>query len=81
MNDRKPPNPPETWPPWAPFAYLALLIVALPWYFPEGNAGTLVFGIPAWAATSLAASIMISLLTARLVWRYWNDDDGDRHGL
>lgn len=56
-----------------PAAYLILLAVGVPWYWPEGDT-TLWFGLPAWIVTALAASLAVSVLTAIVLRRPWPDE-------
>lgn len=68
------------WPRWVVPAYLVLFALGVPWYFPEGQTGPLVWGIPLWAAVSLGCSVAVSVLTAYLALRRWPDvgrGDGD----
>lgn len=55
-------------------AYLSLLAVGIPWYWPEGDT-TLWFGMPAWVVTALVASAAVSTLTAVAFSRPWPGED------
>ena len=48
------------------FAYSVLIILAVPWYWPEGSVGHL-FGIPYWVLSSLFFGFICSLLTIYLL--------------
>jgi hypothetical protein len=56
-----------------PAAYLILLAVGVPWYWPEGDT-TLWFGMPAWIVTAIAASSAVSVLTAIVLRRPWPEE-------
>ena len=60
--------------PWVWVAYLVLLAVGVPWYWPEGVM-ILWFGLPAWLVTAVAASTGVSLLTAVVLRRRWPGED------
>ncbi len=49
---------------WA--AYVVLLGLSIPWYFPAGSGEPLVFGFPLWCLASLVCYVLVALLT---VWR------------
>lgn len=55
-------------------AYLLLLALSIPWYFPEGSAEPIVFGMPLWCVISLSCYIAAAALT---IWRLdalWSAD-------
>ena len=52
--------------------YALLYVVAIPWYWPEGYRGALIFGLPTWAAVSLGATLALALWTAYVIHRYWD---------
>lgn len=54
-------------------AYLALLAVLIPWYWPAGDM-RLALGFPLWALTSVLALLGMSALTA---WVYLSEGDSD----
>jgi len=62
------------------FVYLILLILAVPWYWPENDA-TLLFGMPAWVTIAILVSVLVSIFTAAILLFYrWpgeseSDDD------
>ena len=51
---------------WIAIAYLILLALIIPWYWPEGDSRQW-FGFPLWALGSLAALLAASFFTA---WLY-----------
>ncbi len=55
--------------------YAMLYAIAIPWYWPEGYRGALIFGLPTWAAVSLAATLALAVWTAFVIHRYWNEED------
>jgi hypothetical protein len=70
------------WPRWAGPAYVILFVLAVPWYFPRESPGTLIFGMPVWAASSLGFSALISILTAYLALFRWPERaEGSRDGV
>lgn len=55
-------------------AYVVLLVLSVPWYFPAGSGRPIVFGFPLWCFVSLACYVLVAALT---VWRMdalWTDD-------
>ncbi len=62
------------WPIW--LAYAVLLAIAVPWYWPSGDA-TLWLGLPAWVVVALLANLAASLLTAWLLLKRWPDSGND----
>ena len=54
-------------------AYLILLALIIPWYWPEGDSRHL-FGFPFWAIASLGALFATSVFTA---WLYIRDVESD----
>ena len=61
----------RTRPVWLlPAAYLFLVAIGVPWYWPEGDT-TLWLGMPAWLVTALFASLAVSALTAIVLRRPW----------
>ena len=47
--------------------YAVLYAVAVPWYWPTGYRGPLVFGLPLWVFVTLAAVLALGLWTARVL--------------
>ncbi len=60
------------WKTW--LVYLLLLIVGVPWYWPE-DTKTIVLGMPIWAVVSLGASLLCSIYTAWLLLCFWPEPD------
>ncbi len=54
----------------APLIYIALLIAAIPWYWPADNHG-LLFGMPTWVVIAIVVSVAASCFTAALLTRPW----------
>ncbi|MEM8983330.1 MAG: hypothetical protein AAGC71_09900 [Pseudomonadota bacterium] len=54
--------------------YGALLVLAIPWYWPADDT-RLVFGLPLWALASLAVLAIIAILTAGLCLRDARSDE------
>ena len=59
---------------WITAIYLLLLLLIIPWYWPEHDARQL-YGIPLWALLSLAVLLLTSLFTA---WLCLRDDGQDQ---
>lgn len=55
---------------------MLLLAIGVPWYWGwlPGLASALVWGMPAWGAVSLAASVGASIWTVVLLQRRWPDE-------
>ena len=66
MKDRKPRR-------WVALAYLILLALVIPWYWPAGDTRQ-AFGFPLWALASLLAVLATSVFTA---WVYLSNADDD----
>lgn len=59
---------------WVSAVYLALIVIGIPWYWPEGSA-TMLFGLPAWFVVTIIVSFCASVFTAFLLLRYpWHID-------
>lgn len=57
--------------------YLALFVVAIPWYWPEGHEKVWM-GFPLWVVVTLVASLAISIYTSWLFLKCWPDsEEGD----
>ena len=57
--------------------YLVLLIIAIPWYWPD-DSKFIIFGFPAWVFVAILSSFFTSVFTAFLLLRYpWNMDVKD----
>lgn len=54
---------------WIISIYLFLLIVAIPWYWPD-DIQLIVFGLPVWVLVAVLVSIVTSIFTAFLLLRY-----------
>ena len=61
---------------WLIFAYLLLLLVAIPWYWPAHDESR-IFGIPLWVAAALLVGFCASVLTAWNLRRGDSSDDSD----
>lgn len=54
--------------------YIILLIIAIPWYWPE-DSEWIILGLPAWVTVAILVSLITSIYTAFLLLRYpWNMD-------
>ena len=59
---------------WISAVYLLLLIIAIPWYWPE-DTQALVLGLPVWVFVAIVVSVITSVFTAFILVRYsWNTD-------
>lgn len=60
--------------------YFILLVLSVPWYWPAASAEWRVFGVPSWAAVSLACYLAAAILTAWKIEVVWRDPaGGDSH--
>jgi len=57
-------------------AYAVLLVLSIPWYFPEGSGEPLVLGFPLWCFVSLACYVLAALLTAWRLDTVWEASRG-----
>lgn len=62
---------------WYVPAILLLIIVSIPWYRPAGFMGTVIAGLPTWVWVTLLCSVLLAILTAVAIVRYWQDDDDE----
>ena len=58
-----------------PLAFLFLLALAIPWYWPADSRLVLWPGLPAWVLAAYGASFAISLLTALVLPRLFAADE------
>jgi len=58
-------------------AYLALLILSIPWYWPAVSGDWLVFGVPLWALVSLLCYVAAAILTVFTIDKLWYAQVGD----
>jgi hypothetical protein len=58
---------------WVGLAYLVLLALVIPWYWPAGDTRH-AFGFPLWALASLAAVLATSIFTAYIYLSSIDDD-------
>ena len=56
-------------------AYLVLLAVLVPWYWPE-DVTVVYFGFPLWVLISLAVGFIVSSLTAYVLITHQSDNSG-----
>ncbi len=63
--------------PWIWVVYAVLLAISIPWYWPQ-EVGTIVLGMPLWAAVSVLGSAAMSLFTAWLFLKRWPDEEDDQ---
>ena len=56
--------------------YIALLAVAIPWYWPEDDARTLL-GLPAWVIVAMLAGLGVALFTVWSLGQAFQDDSPD----
>lgn len=62
-------------------AFLLLLALGIPWYWPADDRST-VAGVPSWVAMAVLCGLLAAVLTAYLLRRAWPDDEegSDRDG-
>ncbi len=56
--------PPPAW--WPAIVYFVLIVVGIPWYWPNDNY-VIIFGMPGWVIIAIGASIICSIFTALLL--------------
>ena len=62
---------------WPVLVYACLVVVGIPWYWPEDN-HLLLLGVPGWVVIAIVVSACASLFTGWLLMRPWaceRDDD------
>ena len=64
-----PPRRPRRW--WIPAVYLILAAIGIPWYWPADDQ-RIWFGMPAWNAVALGASMCTSAFTAFVFAFFWS---------
>ena len=57
--------------------YALLYAVAIPWYWPQGYRGPLIFGLPTWVAVTLGAVMALAAWTTFVIYRFWDEDEID----
>ncbi len=57
---------------------LLFVVASVPWYWPQGVTGTIIAGLPLWIWVTILCSAAISVVTATVALRHW--DDGDLSG-
>ncbi len=62
-------EPRRVW--WLWVVYAVLYAVAIPWYWPEGYRGPLVFGLPLWVGVTLLSVLALGLWTLLFITRFW----------
>ena len=62
-------EPRQVW--WLWVVYALLYAVAIPWYWPEGYRGPLVFGLPLWVGVTLLSVLALALWTVLVITRFW----------
>ena len=60
---------------WVIIAYLALLALVIPWYWPAGDTRS-AYGLPLWVIATLAALLLTSAFTS-WVFLSWPEDGDD----
>lgn len=71
----KPPNRTWTW-----IVLLILLVLSIPWYWPEDRIRPFIVGMPLWAFVSLVTSLLFAAVTAWVILRGWKDDKQPEEG-
>ena len=54
---------------------LIILVISVPWYWPEGTVGKKVMGLPFWFWITIGCSVAISCVTAMMALLFWDDDE------
>ncbi len=54
---------------------LFFVVASVPWYWPQGVTGTIIAGLPLWIWVTIFCSAAISVVTATVALRHWDDDD------
>ena len=58
---------------WIIAVYLVLLVIAIPWYWPN-DISLIVFGFPVWVFVAILVSLITSIFTAFILLRYsWSE--------
>ncbi len=54
---------------------LLIVVVSGPWYWKQGVTGTIIAGLPLWIWVTILCSLAISIVTATVALRHWDDED------
>jgi hypothetical protein len=54
---------------------LGLVVLSVPWYWPDDKIEPFLLGMPSWAAASFGVSILFAITTSLLIVTRWKDDD------
>ncbi|HHW25724.1 MAG TPA: hypothetical protein GXX23_00065 [Firmicutes bacterium] len=50
---------------------IAIILLGVPWYFPQGAVEPIILGFPLWAFVSLVMSVVLSLFLYYVVTNHW----------
>ena len=61
-----------------PWVIVILLVFSVPWYFPAGDGGPFVWGVPLWCFVSFACCCAIALIVAIRLPALWDEQGVER---
>ncbi len=59
---------------------LLIVVVSVPWYWKQGVTGKIIAGLPLWIWITILCSLVISVITATMALRQWDDEDVSGRG-
>ena len=54
---------------------LLFVVASVPWYWKQGVTGKIIAGLPLWIWITILCSLAISVITATMALRHWDDED------
>ena len=57
---------------------VALLVLSIPWYFPAGDGGPFILGVPLWCVVAFGCYCAIAAIVATLMPALWDERPGHR---
>jgi len=62
---------------WVWIVFIILYILAVPWYFPKGYVGPIIFGFPLWALIVFLVTIALAAWVTFVMAKYFRLDVKD----
>ena len=66
--------------PWIWIVMIVILVLGVPWYFPESAVYPIIFGFPLWAFVSVIMTVVLSWYLSYLCKHEWNIVEDEEEG-
>ncbi len=66
-------EPIQQW--WYVPLVVLIAVISVPWYWKQGVTGKIIAGLPLWIWVTILCSAAISVITATMALRHWDDED------